>query len=356
MTPPPRGWAFTAQRRIHRSLWSSPYTHPGEVLSRQFKAYDRAQLVVRLFYGCGLFLAIDAMSDWPALLRADAIASPWPSAWIPSDAVPSVIPWILGAYLGSSVLVAALPTWRAARVVYFLAFVQYVSLISGFGGISHQNHTWLWVSGLLIALPNRGWGKTTRYEDRHYFLSVIWVCQIVTLFFYMLTGFWKVVFGLHGVFAERASTFGLDGFSVMVAQRDNLFNDEPVLGHFFVSNPVVGWVLFVGTIYIELAALNVAFRPRLHRAWGILLIAFHIGTELAMGFTFPPNVLVAVALFLCSPFAPDRIGVRDAVFDLPGVYAARRFLRRARQRPQPDVVPGLDEGTAPPVGIRSPVP
>jgi hypothetical protein len=356
MTASPRGWAFVVQRRVHSSLWSSPYANPWRALSRQVKGYDRAQLIVRIFYGCGLFLAVDSMSDWPALLRADAMAAPWPSAWIPADAVPGVVPWILGGYLGASALVAAVPTWRPARIVYFVLFMQYVSLISGFGGISHQNHTWLWISGLLIALPNRGWAKPTRLEDRHYFLGVVWVCQLVTMFFYMLTGFWKVVFGLHGVVTERASTFALDGFSVVVAQRDILFNDEPVLGRFFVDNPAIGWALFMGTIYIELAALNVAFRPRLHRAWGIMLVAFHIGTELAMGFTFPPNILVLALFFVCSPFAPDEVGARDAVLDLPGVHAARRALRRARDRPRGGGIPEPDGAAPEPVGVRSPVP
>ena len=312
-----------------RALWSSPHATPWQAVAAQVKGYDRSVLLVRLFYACGLLLVVQSMSDWPALLEVEAMASPWPSAWIPRDAVPTVIPWILGSYLVAALLAASLPAWRLARLAYFVMYVQYVSLISGFGGISHNNHTWLWISGLLVVLPNRGWSDGVRAERRHYFLTVIGVCQLFALFFYTLTGFWKVVFALHGAVTDRASTLGLDGFGTMIAQQQMRFNQDPVLADFLIGTPVVAWAVFLGTIYVETAAVIVTFRPRLHRAWGVLLISFHVGTELAMGFTFLPNILVAAIFFVGSPFAPDRTAVRDALFDLPGV----RVVRRRQVRP-----------------------
>jgi hypothetical protein len=89
---------------------------------------------------------------------------------------------------------------------------------------------------------------------------------------------------------------------------------------------VFGWVLFVGTMYLEASSLLIACRPRLHRLWGLALIGFHLGTQVAMGFTFRANVILLGLLLVCSPGAPERVSVRDAVLDLPGV----RFLARRR--------------------------
>jgi hypothetical protein len=328
-------------RLVHRHLWSSAYPNPWRALGAQFTAYDRAVLLVRVFYVGAVFLTIQSMAEWPALLEVEAIASPWPSAWIPAGSVPDVIPWILTGYLVSAIVVASVPQWRPARILYFVMYGQFVSLISGFGGISHNNHTWLWVSGVLILLPNRGWTKRTRTEDRHYFLSVIWIAQILTMLFYALTGFWKIFFAFHGAVTARASSFAVDGFAQIVAHQQMRFNQDPVLAEFFVDNHVIGWAMFIGTMYVEVAAINAVFRPRLHRTWGILLIGFHVGTELAMGFTFLPNVLVAAILFVCSPFAPDAVSVREALLDLPGIYLVRRrWPRLARRR-------RADDGRAP---------
>lgn len=339
-------------RTMHDSLWSSVHPNPWQALASQFRAYERAQLLVRVFYACGLFLAVQSMSDWPGLLNADDAAAPWPSAWIPAGRVPTFAPWILGGYLLAAALGAALPTWRLARTIYFVMFMQYVSLISGFGAISHYNHMWLWVSGLLILLPDRRWAGRSTVEDRHYFLSTFWVCQLTVMFFYSLTGFWKIVFGLHGIVAERGSALGIDGFSLIVAQRDLSFNDDAVLGDFFLQNHAIGWALFIGTIYIEFVSLAIAFRPRLHRAWGILLIAFHVGTELAMGFTFPGSVLVVAIFFVCSPFTPPGVLIHEAVLDLPGVFAAQR-LRQRRHRVRSRLEPALAEHVDGRIGVRS---
>jgi hypothetical protein len=324
-------------RLVRGRLWSAPYADPWRSLVTHLRTYDRAVLLVRVFYAAGLYFAVQSMSDWPAISNARVLEAPWPSAWIPDDSAPTVVPWILAGYLVSAIVVAAVPQLRLARGVYFLMFLQYVSLISGFGGISHNHHTWLWVSAILVLLPNGGWRGKSSTEHRHYFLSTVWICQIVVMAFYSLTGFWKIVFGIHGLLTDRMSSFEMDGFGTMIMQQQVRFNQDPVLSDFMVRNPVLAWALFVGTIYVEAAALVVAFRPRLHRAWGILLVGLHVGTELAMGFTFLPNILLVGLLFVCSPFAPSDVSLREALRDLPGVFFVSRRVRPSAGSARPVV-------------------
>ena len=72
-------------------------------------------------------------------------------------------------------------------------------------------------------------------------------------------------------------------------------------------------------IYIEIVALMVLCRPALHRLWGVMLIGFHIGTFLLLGISFPKHVLVLTILFVWSPFAIDRFGLRRVISSLPGL-------------------------------------
>lgn len=330
--------ADRVERRTLRWLWSSSFANPWRAVTTLRTAHDRAMLLVRVFYGGALFLTIHSMAEWPTLVDVKGGAPPWPSGWIPQASFSGLVPWILGAYLVASVVVAAVPTWRVARVAYFVTLVQYVSLISAFGGISHNHHAWLWMSGILILLPDRRWLGRTTVQERRYFLNVIWLGQAAILFSYTLTGIWKIVFALHGAVTPRGSTLGLDGFGTIVIQEEMRYGQDPLLSDFLVATPLIGWALFIATMYVEAASLNVAFRPRLHRAWGILLITFHVGTELGLGFTFLPAVAVLAIFLVCSPFAPDDPPVAAAVLDLPLVFGARRWWNRrerGRGRPAP---------------------
>ena len=81
-----------------------------------------------------------------------------------------------------------------------------------------------------------------------------------------------------------------------------------VLGPWLVAHPWAGWLPGIASIYLELFALWVVTRPSLHRAWGLGLALFHLGTHLVMGIGFPQNTLW-LALFLgLSPFRPREPG------------------------------------------------
>jgi hypothetical protein len=77
----------------------------------------------------------------------------------------------------------------------------------------------------------------------------------------------------------------------------------------------------------------VAFRPRLHRLWGVLLVGLHLATELAMRISFVPSAVVVAVLFVGSPIAPAAVRVNEALLDLPGVFALRRRLQPAPTGP-----------------------
>lgn len=335
MTSP--GSSSSTVALVKRVLWSGEKRGLRDSLQFQGRAHDRAILVVRLFYGASLLWIVRSMARWTTLLEADAIDPQWPAAWLSYTGLDRGVPLILAGYALAGVLCALLPQWRIARFGYAVFLLQFMALENGFGKINHNMHSWLFVALLLIALPDRSWHDRRRVSDRLHFSSVILACQLVVLFFYALTGFWKLFYAVHALFLDdRMSSFAINGFSYILANRIVETNQQTVLGEALVAQPILGWAMFNLTVYLETVSVVIAFRPRLHRLWGIGLILFHIGTQLTMGFTFHQNILLVGILLLCSPVAPDAVRFWAAASDLPGVHwMVRRRRRGARPSPAP---------------------
>jgi hypothetical protein len=325
-------------------LWSGPRRSFAGTVAAQRDAFVRAEWVVRAFYAANVVVLVLQMSVWPGLLRVEAIDPQWPVAWLPREDAGTGIGVVLTGWGIASVWAALLPTWRSARIAAFVFLLQYVGVVNSFGKVNHDLHAWLWVTAVLIFLPTVA-RTGSRVVDRHRYLTVVWAAQALTLFFYTLTGLWKVFYALKDLFGDaRPSSLELDGFAYIIAERATVIASDTVLGEFLIRTPAVGWVLFVGTMYLEATSLLIAFRPRLHRVWGIGLLVFHLGTQLAMGFTFRANVLLLALLFVCSPTAPTPVAVRAALLDLPGVHLVggllgRRRLSRRRPGLRPPATP-----------------
>jgi hypothetical protein len=222
-----------------------------------------------------------------------------------------------------------------------------MAFINGFDKTNHNLHAWLFVGAILILLPRGPWVGRNRKVDRQYFLAVFWSAQLVVLFFYSLTGMWKIFFAFKALFVGRTGGFSFGGFSYIVANKILRGNVDTVLGHFFVHHEIIGWALYIGTMYLEGASVLIAFRPRLHRVWGVGLILFHFATQLTMGFSFPENVALLGLLFVCSPFTPEKVSVKETVCDLPGLHFVMRRFQKVRRRASPSAEPSPDVDTTP---------
>lgn len=323
-----------------RHLRSTTSQGVGESIRLQNRSYERALTIVRAFYALSLVWTIQEMGGWPALRDVAFIDPQWTAGWVDRTDPGGGITAILVLFGVGSVLAALWPTSRTYRALYALGLLQYLSVKFGFGKVNHNFHSWLWVSAVLVLLPSGRKMRSPAQRDRHSLLAVLWSAQIVVLFFYTLTGVWKVLYAVHALTTERISSFQLEGFSLIIGERLLATDQSTLMGEFFVRNQFFGWALFNGTMYLESAALLAAFRPRLHRLWGGGLIAFHLGTQLAMGFTFIENIALLSLLFMCSPWAPERAPIKEIVLDLPGVhFVAKRLASRGRGRVAPAATP-----------------
>lgn len=334
-------------RFLSRHLWSpTAPTTLGDAVGGQRRSYDRATVIVRAFYAISIYWVITATKGWPAYARLPRATTLWPGTWwFDWFSVRTSVHIIFCFYLAAAVLVVLAPQQRLLRLAYAFGLLQYMAFVNSFDKINHDMHGWLFVSIVLVLLPTGHWRRPRRVADRQFFLTVVWTATLVVLLFYSLTGFWKVDAVVHALAHGRMSGIDFAGFSYIVGARIVLTNQDTLLGHFFTFHELPGWFLFTGTMYLETASIIIAFRPRLHRVWGLALILFHLGTLLAMGFTFGPNIVLVGLLLVCSPFTPDHIDVKAAVLDLPILHFASRRVAslrgrsRARPRPTADIEP-----------------
>jgi hypothetical protein len=320
-------------RFLARRLWSSA-TPPTLAASVAFqrRAYEKSVVLVRAYYAVSVFFVTGALSFWPRYAGLGRATPLWPAGWwFDWVSVRTGVNMIFGAYLVATLVVLLVPEQRLARAAYSFALLQYMAFVNGFDKIGADLHMWFFVSAILILLPRGPW-TARRVADRQYFITVIWTCQFIVLFFYTLTGFWKVYTALDALAAGKINGFSLSGFSYIIGYAMLRTKYDTVLGDFLTRNVLAGWAMYCGTMFLEGFSVIAAFRPRLQRFWGLGLILFHIGTQLAMGFTFPKNVVLLALFLVASPFAPDRIVVKDTLLDLPVVHFVSRRLTALRRR------------------------
>lgn len=311
-----------------RRVRSLPRAGIGETVACQRLAGIRAVAAVRWFYLAGLGLVVLESRSWPALRRVDGIEPLWPARWIDRGDPGAGIDAVLVAFTVAAVAVAFWPASRLLRGAYAVALLEYLAVRMGFGKINHDLHAWLFASLVFVALPSAPtWARPTG-PSRRSFLAVVFAAQALVLFSYSLTGLWKVAHAVRALFTPATSGFEVDAFSRIVAERLLQTDQQVLLGDLVIDRPVLGWALYLGTMYLELFALVALVRPRLHRAWGCGLLAFHLGTELVMGFTFVPAIFLLGVLVVGSPFAPERVPAREVFGDLPGPFGLRRVLAR----------------------------
>ncbi|MBX3285600.1 MAG: hypothetical protein R2746_08460 [Acidimicrobiales bacterium] len=326
-------------RFAHRHLWSAPRRTPGEHVVHQRRAFERAGYLVRLFYAFSFLWVIEQMYMWRTLLDVREMNPLWPARWLHHVDLHTGVKVALVFYLLAALAVLAFPELRIFRFLYAVGLLEFMAMVNSPTKINHNLHAWLYCAFIFVLLPNGPWRRRRGIMERYRFLSVVWTAQLAVLFAYTLTGVWKVVEALFAVRDGRVGGFHPSGFSYTVADRLLRTDAQTLIGPFFATHELPGWALFVGTMYLETCSIVVAFRPRLHKVWGLGLIAFHLGTQVVMGFTFNQNVALLALLFVFSPFSPEEFVVKDVLLDLPGVHiVAKRWARRGRGSPPEAIV------------------
>lgn len=323
---------MTLTRRMRRRLRGPVLLPSRAVFQRQSEAYRDARVIVRCYYAALLFLAVWLMPEWPGHLARRDVMPLWPVAWLTRVDLRTGIAVILAGYVGGALLGALFPDRRWARAAAFLGLFEFVAYNNSLGKIGHSLHAWVLTSFLLVFLPgDRNRPSSPARVVRQRFLIVFGACQAMVLLTYTMSGLGKVGRAVAQLCLGETSAFHPHALAVVVADRLLQTNSQSLLGPWLIDHPLAGWPFLLATLYLQLVAFFVAFRPALHRWWGIGLVLMHLGTVLLLTVHFPQNILLLALLLFFSPFRRDDVSWRERLRQLPLFGRLFRFTTAARQ-------------------------
>ena len=276
------------------------------------------QLILRAFYAIIFFLSVTHLSSWPIYLSQKEFEPLWPIYWLKYVEVQSGIMVILYLHLIGGLLAIICPQWRIARILVFLTLLEFIAFDNSFGKIDHGGHIALLLSFILILLPSEWHSPQNKSKYiRAATLTVFSGCQVLIMLTYTMSGIGKL-FGVL-IQAPQGEIHGLapQALASYIANRMLHIDFTSYLGPWLVENYYVGWLLMLGTVYLQFFSLWAAFRPSLHQLWGLSLILLHISIFLTMRINFAQNCLWLGLFFVNSPFRPQKFDWRQIVRDLP---------------------------------------
>lgn len=313
--------------RGHRS------TDTQNLFVRHRKMYEAAVENVYFFYIASLFFAAHITSvGWPDWINRETIAPLWPLIWANWLPLPTVTNIIMILLIVTSIPVVVQPWRRSFRILYFVGIFLGIAYVNSFGKIGHGFHAWVFVALIYCFLPSwrdESANKPQPYSIAHrqQFLTILFAAQLFILLFYSMSGVWKVYAAFEQMWAGQLHAFHPYALAYLTADKLLQTNSWTPFGPFLVNYPLLGWPLHLVAIYVELFSLVAAFRPALHRLWGLTLILFHFGTIVLLFVGFTPNMLLLGLLFIMSPFAPRGISWKDTLLNLPLFGDLWRILR-----------------------------
>jgi hypothetical protein len=317
-----------------RRVMASAVPDRGSAFRRVDPEFWRARYCVKFYYLVSAYLAYSMMPQLHRLADESEVWEPqWPVMWLPELTIGSA-GWLSLACFLSSVLAFQFESYRPARALFAVLFLCAAAVPNSFGAINHGYHAWLWIGVVLVALPDiRGLAEPKRVQKMAY-LATISMVQFLLLSFYSLSGLWKFIFGVIALIAGDEGNFSPRGLALQLAHRMSQTGTSPLLADFVIDIYWLSWPMFLGLIYVQLVAMFIAFRPRLHMVWGYALIGFHTGTWLLMEIAFPTHILFLLLFFVMSPFRPTQWTVRDILGDLPilGLLFRRLIAARVGQK------------------------
>ena len=257
---------------------------------------------------------------WPIRLAEQLVGTDWLGYEIALTAAGLL--FALGA--------AAAPGTFVLRFGAFLHLFVHVAIRNSYGSINHGVHVLLLVGFALLFLPGRRHRQLHERNSVRRCLTSLWLAQSVILLSYTLSGIWKIWYGRLELFSSDALTRIL--LDRLLAEADEI----PLLLPFVAQHNWLAQSMWWATLYIEIFALLVVFRPHLHRPIGAVLMLFHITSDLLMNISFSLNIVMVGLFLLLSPLAPDRFSLSGTVRSLPIVGLPFRIMKRRQrsQRPQ----------------------
>lgn len=301
-------------RKCRRFLSGSPPPPPPGLFRRFSGAFANKVILLRVFYISVLLVAISNFDAWSFHLASPDLIPLWPVGWtayFPKNV--SVIS-ILGFQLATALLGAFFFGSRTVRILVFLGLLEYVAMRNSYGKIGHSYHLLVLLSFLLVFLP-RGWNSASRRLVQAKTAVVFNACQFLIMMSYSLAGLGKVAMAFYQISQGQIHAFHPQALSLHVAQRLSETNGQSPLGPWMIDHSLLAWPMMQATLYLQLFAAVIVFRPSLQKFWAGGLILFHVFSFLILTINFPFNCFLLGLFFLVEKQPPTSL--RRMLADLP---------------------------------------
>lgn len=289
---------MTWLRGLRRFLGWRFYSH--SPFLTQTSNFLKSYQLVQIFYFFMLYFALDRNWMYTRIADSPSLDLLWPVLWIqyfhPVTGAKALYLCLLG-----SVLLSAWQPWRRSfRILTAISMFLFVALFDSLGKVADEFQCLIWISFVLVFLPNRSRaGVLKSRRQRQIYLFVVWSAQTMFLFFYSLSGFWKL---RHTVFAEHSwHLLGAEA-SYYVLYEYFRTGTKSMLFDLALNQSWIFTLALPLVIGMQLSSLFIAFRPSRHRFWGLAIVLFHGSTYLLQEVLFPANVFIAALLLMGSPF------------------------------------------------------
>lgn len=275
------------------------------VFTRLSKHHTVACSAVFIYYISSVYISYGLLANVHSDARGATAIYQWPVKWLNVFAIPGGEQLIaIGCFLAALACILDLNN-RLYRIVFALFSWMVVALLNSYGAINHGHHIWIWLA-LFFAFAPRDLNVTASRRDKLGLLAAVSGAQLFVLMTYSLAGLHKINGGLQAILRGEEGNFSFTGFANQIADRVLQTETEPFAADLIIAYPALFAPAFWFLIIAQAGAVALIFFPRLHRSFGLLMIAFHSGTWAFMEITFPLHVLWLLLLFVFSPFRPGN--------------------------------------------------
>jgi len=313
-------------QKLNRATIDYPRTI--EAYAEAPHAASRALQIIPFLYFFLLYQAFSAFASWQRmpLFTADQFDPRWSVAWLEAFPFDHAVLIVTSLFLASAFLAALFFKHRWARAAAFLGLFFYHGFMSSFGAPEHNLLMWVYPMLFCIFIPDV-WDKPLDVLDRKKVLVAFLGVQAYIGVVYSMAGVSKLWRGLEQFVAGQAHVFSPDAFALHIADWLPTIGSPSLLGPMIVEHPLLGWSLFLGSLYFQVCTLYALFRPKLHLVWGVYLLLFYILNFLTMGIVYIDSFFLIAALWVFSPFDREE-PFRERVREMPLIgFLARHVLK-----------------------------
>ena len=302
--------------RIAGRFWAWIEAPEGGLYDQVGRSYQSARSLTRAYYAGLALVAFVHLSSWDYYAGLREIQPLWPVFWTSARSGRDAVALLL-FFLLASLAAALFPHRLLARAAAFAGCFEFFAFVYSFGAVRHVHHHLLLSTFLFVFLPRGSGGTDATEEEKRAHLRAFWGVQCGVLLTYSMCGFVRIATGLWHLVTGQGGVLTPPALALHAANAGIRFGVDPLLADLAIRAGWMGLPVYLVVTYLELFALPVAFRPRLHRPWGAALILMHVGIGLTLNLFFVPSIFILGVLLLASPFAPDSVGWRLAARDLP---------------------------------------